>query len=351
MNNENLARTICEELERGSPLVLASILGQQGSSPRHTGAKMVIGAGGKTWGTIGGSLLEAGVIEEARSILGSGQSRLMEFDMTGQDLDTAAMICGGKATVMLDCVSTTGENLDFFRSAHKALVRGDDFTFLTLFKGDVNAVAVISRCLLFPDGKVTGHCPLPAADLKSLVSAAHHNDAAPVIPLRDWRAVLEPVRRTKTLYCFGAGHVAVPTAHIAALAGFRVVVVDDRAEFSNTERFPDARDVRVIDDFSHALEGLDIDADSYIVIFTRGHLYDRLVLEQALKTGAGYIGMIASRKKRDAIYGALLAKGFRKKELERVHSPIGLGIGAETPEEIAISIVAELVGHRSGQRR
>jgi xanthine dehydrogenase accessory factor len=160
---------------------------------------------------------------------------------------------------------------------------------------------------------------------------------------------MNPVRKTKTLYCFGAGHVAKPTAHIAALVGFRVVVVDDRAEFSNIERFPDARDVRVIDDFTHALKDFDINGDSFIVIFTRGHMLDRVVLEQALKTNAGYIGMIASRKKIDSIYQALLIEGVTKEELERVHWPIGLDIGAETPEEIAVSIVAELIKERSKQ--
>jgi len=131
--------------------------------------------------------------------------------------------------------------------------------------------------------------------------------------------------------------------------GFRVVVVDDRAEFANAERFPDAGNVRVIDDFNHVLKDFDIDADSYIIIVTREHLYDRVVLEQALKTDAGYIGMIASRRKRNAIYQALLASDVKEEELARVHSPIGLDIGGETPEEIAVSIVAELIQERARQ--
>ena len=106
----------------------------------------------------------------------------------------------------------------------------------------------------------------------------------------------------------------------------------------------------MIKDFKHALEGFEIDNDAYIVIFTYSHQYDREVLEQALNTSAGYVGMISSKRKRAAIYEALMVKGVKKERLEWVHSPIGLDIGAETPEEIAVSIVAELIQVRSRQK-
>ena len=162
--------------------------------------------------------------------------------------------------------------------------------------------------------------------------------------------MVDRVCKLKTLYCFGAGHVAVPTARLATLAGFRVIVVDDRPEYANKERFPDAYSTMVVKDFKHTLEGFEIDKDSYIVIFTYSHQYDREVLEQAINTEAGYIGMISSKRKRAAIFEALMAKGVKKERLEWVHSPIGLDIGAETPEEIAVSIVAELIQVRSRQK-
>ena len=118
------------------------------------------------------------------------------------------------------------------------------------------------------------------------------------------------------------------------------------------EVYPDYRIdklIMIIEDFNRALEGLEIDADSFIVIFTPDHQYDRVILEQSLKTDAGYIGMISSRRKREAIYQALMAKGVKKEELDRVHSPIGLAIGGETPEEIVVSIVAELISVRASQ--
>ncbi|MFC2069705.1 XdhC family aldehyde oxidoreductase maturation factor [Chloroflexota bacterium] len=339
--NEYITGIICKFLEEGSTLVLASIISQEGSAPRHLGTKMVIGMGYNSYGTIGGGLMEAGVVKAAKSVLDSGQSRLIDFDLTNENVNISGMICGGKATIILEYLGATQENIDFFRSLYDAVINGDDFTFITLFKDDDYTVSDIGHCLLFKDGKVAGHCHLSGEDLEQLITRG--TPIATAVRLKDWQILLEPMHKTKTLYCFGAGHVAKPTAHIAALVGFRVVVVDDRAEFSNAERFPDAWEVRVIDDFNHALKDFYIDADSFIVIFTREHLYDRVILEQALKTDAGYIGMIASRRKRGAIYQALTAKGVKEEELARVYSPIGLDIDAETPEEIAVSIVAELI--------
>jgi xanthine dehydrogenase accessory factor len=146
----------------------------------------------------------------------------------------------------------------------------------------------------------------------------------------------------------GAGHVSLATAQVARLAGFRVQVVDDRAEFAHPDRFPHAESVAAVDDFENALAGRDLGPDDYVVIVTRGHRHDREVLAQALKTKAGYIGMIGSSRKRRAIYEALLAEGFTQNDLDRVYSPIGLSIGAQTPEEIGISIVAQLVQVRAG---
>ena len=132
------------------------------------------------------------------------------------------------------------------------------------------------------------------------------------------------------------------------MVDFRTVALDDRAEFANAERFAEAEEVIVLADFEKALDGLDIGPDSYVVILTRGHSHDQTVLEQALGTEAGYIGMIGSHKKRDTIYQSLLQKGFTQEDLKRVHSPIGLSIKAETPEEIAVSIIGEMVAHRAG---
>ncbi|MFZ3046285.1 MAG: XdhC family protein, partial [Desulfatirhabdiaceae bacterium] len=133
------------------------------------------------------------------------------------------------------------------------------------------------------------------------------------------------------------------TAILSKMIGFETVVLDDRPEFANRERFPEADEIRILSSFDCALDGLVIDGKGYIVILTRGHLHDKTVLGLALRKPARYIGMIGSRKKRDAIYRALEREGFSNDDLARVHSPIGLSIGAQTPAEIAVSIAAELI--------
>jgi xanthine dehydrogenase accessory factor len=124
--------------------------------------------------------------------------------------------------------------------------------------------------------------------------------------------------------------------------------MDDRADFANRERFPEPIEVRVIDSFK-TLPQLEIDENSYMVILTRGHLFDRHVLEQVLRSGAAYVGMIGSRTKRDLTYDEMVAVGFTREELSRVFCPIGTAIGAETPEELAVSIIGELIKVRAGK--
>jgi len=154
--------------------------------------------------------------------------------------------------------------------------------------------------------------------------------------------LLEPVFCEPTVYIFGGGHVSEQITPLAKNVNFKVVVIDDREMFANRERFPEADEV-IVSEFEKCFERLNIDESSYVVIVTRGHLYDGIVLGQALESNARYIGMIGSRKKIGTLYQSLIEKGIAKESLGRVHAPIGIDINSETPEEIAVSIVAELI--------
>jgi xanthine dehydrogenase accessory factor len=347
--NQYLAKTVSEQLEAGSLLVLISIMSLQGSTPRHSGTKMVVGADGKSYGTIGGSLIEAAAIREGKHLLSIGKSKIMPYELSGKDATAPGMICGGKVELLLDYIAPSAENRGFAKCWQAAVLQGRDFYVLTHFQGDADNIQVLGHAILHPNGTINGNTSLKESDIVSLKPELHNISTTAVLPLKDTRVMVDRIRKLKTLYCFGAGHVAVPTAHLAALAGFRVVVIDDRSEFANAERFTEAYSTLVISDFNHAFDGLEIDGDSFIVIVTRGHMYDRAVLEQALNTSAGYIGMISSQRKRAAIYEAMMAAGVKKERLDWVHSPIGINIGGETPEEIAVSIVAELISVRSEQ--
>ncbi len=144
-------------------------------------------------------------------------------------------------------------------------------------------------------------------------------------------------------YIFGAGHVGKEVEAVLSYVGFATHILDDREEFANRQRFPGATSVKVIPDYYSSFDGLDIDQDSYIIIVTRGHSWDYEVLKTALKHKVAYLGMIGSERKNRTIFDKLIKDGFSEEELQVVHAPIGLKIGAETPEEIAISIVAQII--------
>lgn len=152
----------------------------------------------------------------------------------------------------------------------------------------------------------------------------------------------EPILARETLYLFGAGHISQSTAAIGKGLGFRITVVDPRPEYNNRDRFPDA-DSLIVDDYNSAFAKLAVDENSYIVIYTPEHVLDEQCLDFAAGTKAKYVGMIGSRKKVKEVKERLLQKGVPSPQLDRVHAPIGLEIGAETPEEIAISILAEII--------
>jgi xanthine dehydrogenase accessory factor len=156
---------------------------------------------------------------------------------------------------------------------------------------------------------------------------------------------VEPILPEPCLLIFGAGHISLFLAKMGKMVGFRVVVIDDRPEFANRERFPEADEV-IAQDFPAAFPRLTTNRTSYIAIVTRGHLQDETVLEWAVRTDAAYIGMIGSRKKNQTVFSHLQAKGIPEKRLKEVHAPIGLNINAKTPEEIALSIIAEIVKAR-----
>jgi xanthine dehydrogenase accessory factor len=161
---------------------------------------------------------------------------------------------------------------------------------------------------------------------------------------------IEPILPPAVLYIFGAGHVAYGLYKVARNAGFEVVVADDREAYANRERFPEARQV-IADDFDEALAGVTPNESSYMVIVTRGHRDDMRVLRWAVQTEARYIGMVGSKRKAITIFRELTREGLKPELFDRVHSPVGLDIGAITPEEIAVAIVAEIIAIRRHSER
>lgn len=342
----SLAQVAHESLGRGEPVVFAKIISQQGSSPRSAGTQMAVTADGQAHGTIGGGLLEARVVARATELLNGAGACFEHFDLGHADVAGMDMICGGGVDVLYDPLAPTPDHAALFALWRHMSAEDEEGAFVTVIRRSGPGIDRIEHALVQTDGRVVGTLPLTPDALADLTAAGRSARAMTTLHLEDFFILLEPIRKPNRVYIFGAGHVAQPTAHLADLVGFEVVVVDDRETFANRSRFPDARDVRVLEDFTRALDGLPVDRKTFIVIVTRGHLHDKVVLAEALKTEAGYIGMIGSRRKRDHIFKRLCKEGLDPNDLNRVHSPIGLDVGAETPAEIAVSIVAEMIAVR-----
>jgi xanthine dehydrogenase accessory factor len=341
------------------------------------GTRMLITAKQEIVGTIGGGLLEAETMQAAaRMSEEDSTGRFLTFDLTNQDAATKGMICGGRVQVLLDYIQANDENRVLFSDWYEALSQGRKASLVSVVSvsKDRTDIAYIDHalieacprpakpcsqvrptrdtfaCAVQGESRVKGCLRLSDAACETLSALVKKARQVRVLDLEGCLVVVDPGKIVPTLYIFGAGHVAQPTAHLAAMVGFGVVVLDDRPEFADIARFPDATAVRTLSSFDTAFDDLVVTNNTYIVIVTRGHLNDREVLAQALKTPAAYIGMIGSQRKRDAIYDSLLKDGYTDADIERVHSPIGLPIGGDTPEEIAVSIVAELIAVRSGVR-
>ncbi len=338
-----LFREMAKLLQDGESFVVATIFDMIGSAPRAAGAKMVVRPDGSIAGTIGGGRLEANAMKLARQALASRRTTIQAFDLSGEDAAGMDMICGGKGEILIDFFDAADEsNRAVCRAAAELLERKEKAWLVTALGRDL---ASRQQCLVRCDGSLVGNLDADPAFLAKLTAGpakiSIHAEA-----LDGPRFLVEPLRRAGTAYIFGAGHVSQRIAPLCETVGFRTVVLDDRPEYASGERFPQPTELVVLKGFD-PLPELPVDEDSYLVIVTRGHLHDRTVLEQALRTKAGYIGMIGSKRKRDTVYQALLEQGYRREDLARVCSPIGVDILAETPEEIAVSIVGEMIKVRA----
>jgi xanthine dehydrogenase accessory factor len=346
---ENHFEDISKYLQEGKKVILARIIKQMGSIPRAAGTQCIVLEDGSIKGTIGGGLLEHRVMERAKECLKKERSSMMHFELTGDEVAKTDMLCGGVADIYLETVfpgnAVAGE---IFKRIGNFINEGRKGVLLTLVSDGIRPEDEKSRLLIEEDGSTTGAIGIvPGEDKKRLAKFLEiKTPKLTEIEKGKESIFIEPLMPYDILYLFGAGHVSTFVSSLASMVGFRVVVIDDRKEFANKERFKEADEIIVLP-FSDVFEKINISSSCYIAIITRGHIQDLNVLREALKRSDGYIGMIGSKRKREKIYQALMEEGVSAERLRQVHSPIGLDIDAETPEEIAVSIVAELIRVRA----
>jgi xanthine dehydrogenase accessory factor len=343
---KRLYKEILRVLTQGGKTVLATVIQQSGSAPRKGGAQMVIREDGSFFGSIGGGRLEADVLKEARTVMVKGKGKILDFHLTGTEVAETEMICGGDVEVFLEPLSSGLTEL--YARLLEVQKRGEEAVLATIISEEPIGEGMGRKGLLSAEGTSIG--PI-ALDHKALQAAQEviKEKKVRLIPYDKGRLYLEPIFSEPILYIFGAGHISRYIAPVAQMVGFQVIVIDDRAEFASREHFPQADEIWV-EEFERVGEKIEPDEQTYMVIVTRGHMNDYTVLKQFLPMECRYIGMIGSIRKRNMIYKKLLEEGHSQEELDRIHAPIGLAINAETPEEIAVSIVAELIQVRGDGR-
>jgi len=347
---DNFEAHICHALEQGKSIVQATVLRHAGSTPRVSGTRMLIHMDGSIYGTIGGGLVEATVMRSATGLFKQDGHVIKTFDLTSSKTrNSLDMICGGRMVVFMESITPTEENRRYYDDLKNAFDTGKKYLAITALPLEENQTQGLRRCLVDEKGNVGDACRIRQSELDSILSKTGFPRTLSEYELNGMRYIINPLYVFGRIFIFGAGHVGMEIARIGSIVDFRTLVFDDRGEFANRERFESADGVYVLQDFNDVFHGFEVDEDSYVVIVTRGHSHDKTVLSQALSTQAGYIGMIGSRAKRDTIYRQLMHEGFSENDLKRVFSPIGVKIDAQTPAEIAVSIMAELIRERASK--
>ena len=345
-----------KELKSNNDFVIASVVRTSGSTPQKPGAKLLVKLDDTSVGTLGGGCVEGDIWFASKEILKRGgvsseKEYYLNEDIAAQD----GLVCGGTMYFLIDPVRKKEEDSKFsekiLNEVNSAYAGGEPVALGTLIKSsNPEQFPTGKKILVRNDGSILGD--LGSKELNEKIIS----ESKDIIPLGrnkylktdDGNEVfIEAFISPPTLIIAGGGHVGKALAPIASSAGFRIFVSDDRKEFANKERFPMA-EIICNKNFETCITELPVNTNTFIVIATRGHRFDDVALEAAARTKASYVALLGSKRKTILIFEELIKRNIPIDRLSNIKAPAGLDIGARTPEEIAISIVAEMVAFRFG---
>ncbi len=326
---KQLLETIHNILNAGQSAMLLTIIERDGSAPRGVGTSMVLSADGEQTGTIGGGTVE---YQARLDALDGCKSGAREYLLYADETNGAGMVCGGRVRVLFRCFS----GADGLAIADYAL---------SMLTDDEEAYLVTA----IRDGKVEKAEALTKRQAAQRPEISEHLGEKPVLIEGETQWFIEPLRGAPRVIVFGGGHVSQKMVPLLSFIDYRVWVLEDREAFAKKALFPTAERVLHIP-FDSAEAELGITQRDHVIVLTRGHQSDFKILSWILRTKANYIGCIGSKTKVKLTRERLLSEGFSESELDRLHSPIGLQIGAETPAEIAVSVAAELIQYTAEKR-
>lgn len=331
--------TIMEDhLRQGEDLVLVTIIASSGATPRGVGARMLVGKQGRILGTIGGGAVEYRSEQLAKKVLLERSSSQFDFSLTRDDVQNLGMICGGAVQVFFSYIPASDPHtLALIQEALLRFRRNESLWLIS----DITGGGTLS--LYSHTGGYFGI--QPPVGIEAHMTHQPHRAA---LAGRDY--YIEQINAPGLVYIFGGGHVAQELEPVLTHVGFRCVVMDDRPEFAQQALFPTASHVLLVD-FTRISDFVSIGEEDYVCIMTRGHAYDTVIQAQVLQKKPRYVGVIGSKHKAAGVRQRLKEEyGLTDQLLDRVTTPIGLSIGAQTPEEIAISIAGQLIAVRAGKK-
>lgn len=318
-------------------LVFVTVVASSGAVPRGTGARMLVGKAGQICGTVGGGMVEYRSVQMAMEALALHGSKIKQFMLHRNEVEDIGMICGGDVTLYFKYLDSKNPKwlklceaaLDLFNKPEQAWLVSD-----LSDEGDLGIYSQ-QKGLIGMENKKGLETQIKGRTCK--------------FEWEDHTYYAEEMLTPGYVHIFGGGHVSRELVPILSHLEFRCKVYEDREDFLSKEWFSQAVETKVID-FSEIEAMQEVTSEDYIVIMTRGHKFDKLVEMQALRTPAKYIGVIGSKHKKASVEKELMEQGFTAENMKRVTTPIGLlEIGADTPEEIAISIAGQLIAIRAGK--
>lgn len=342
MSNE--IHQIIEKLSaapEGSRFILATVIDLKGSGYRLPGAKMLIAENGDVLGTVSGGCLEADVLERARRVIKSRRPEILTYDTTGKDdsVFSLNMGCRGVVRILIEEIDARSQLLENMRTAVNERRRQ---TVFTVFSGGEPG-AIGARGFYSSDAGFE-FLGLESSTLKDTVSRFHNEDRLPnVFDLDDLEIYIESIDPPINLVIFGGGFDALPLAEVAKTLGWRVEIADHRPAYADEKRFPDVEKI-VAAPFENAIGKLTFDDQTVAVLMTHNYEKDREILGRILDFDLKYIGMLGPKARTARIIDEIRAELaiFDESSLENLYGPIGLDIGADSPESIAVSIIAEI---------
>jgi xanthine dehydrogenase accessory factor len=338
-------KDVLETLERwrgaGEIFALATVINVDGSAPRDEGATMLIARSGKIAGSVSGGCVEGAVIDEAQSVFADGAPKIVRYGINKNMMWDVGLSCGGAIDVFIERFTDAAAPADFSRPvAVCTVVRGPDRVGL--------------KRVVYAEGPASGGSGDAALDrsIDELARAALTRGSAGLQTAGEHQIFIVPLLPDPRLIIVGAVHIATALCDLAARAGFAVTVVDPRERLNNRERFPAARRL-VVGWPEDELPALRPDENTYVAVLTHDEKFDDPTLTYVLGCPVRYVGAIGSRKTQAQRRLRLEGAGFSAAAIDAVHAPIGLDIGAQSPEEIAVAILAEMIAakhSRSGMK-